>query len=192
MKSLKPPLYWPSVIGARDADGGICVDARKSRSKHCRTRLVFFQPNTRLGDGFHYEMWATQVNWSKDPCTIAILVTALREIVQTKPDVTPFDWGGVVAQVIVGGTGGPRIYLYEAGTHETLWPRYWWRLPYVGGFGNAVAMVIRMETLSDKLVGSPDPRQAAELEPHFPSEDRPRFTNDWAEYVADILAEKGK
>jgi hypothetical protein len=188
----KPPMHWPSVIGARDAEGGICVDARKSRSKYCRTRLVFFQPPTRLGEGYHYELWATQVDWSKDPYTVAILVTALREIVQTKLDSTGFVGGGVVAQVIVGGTGGPRIYLYEAGPHETLWPRYWWRIPYSGGFGNAIAMAIRMETLSDKLVGNPDPRLAVELESHFPSEDRPRFTNDWAEYVADLLAAKEK
>lgn len=114
-------LAFPTVIGAQSSSGAICVGVapKKSRSKACATNLRFYNPSSRLES----IKLASDVSWSDDSKTIAILLDGLRDILHQK-GVVKFDRGTVSARYM-----GNRFYLYEV--HKgMIWPRYKWWVPY--------------------------------------------------------------
>lgn len=194
-------LDWPDLTGARTDKGAICIGLSKtrSRSKKGKTRLKFIalepiamQRGDPIAAGEEFEIAAHEVSWARDHKTIAILTEGLREIVNRKVDV-PFDRGAVGMQ-IVSGTGGPRAYMYEV-VRDSLWPRYWWPMPYNMSYQTTIKWLIWMETYSPDLVGIPDTRRPAEVEYHdFWDKDRRGlrfFTNDLGDWVRDVQEKFG-
>jgi len=174
-------LPWPDLTGARDCDGDIVVQRRKSRSKHCATRLLL----TNIEHQTYYERLAIDVPWGKDRNTIAILANGLQDLVNSKVEV-PFDRGLPAIQVI-----DTYLVMYEAGPRGTLWPRYWWSLHLsCPGFSWAIAEAIRMETLRpDVLVAFPDKRAPAVVNPHLPDTNfrHPHWTGNLKEWVDAVI-----
>jgi len=168
---------WPDITGARDARGGVCIGSRRSRSKECKTLLVFYL------DGGTYTRLATKVPWmEKDSATIAILAEGLRRIVNTKLPM-PYDRAGVVPQLV-----DRTLYLYEGGFRGTLFPRWKWYLHLsLPPFAEGLAMAIQMETLSDKLVATEDKRPPAQVTDDERPRNYARFYSGWPEYVEDTL-----
>jgi len=179
---MKP---WPDVIGARNSEGHICTGSKPSRSKRCKTRLVFHNPNWKPGKDFEtYIVLACDVIWSVDARTCALLLIALMELVNDKLAM-PFERGPVVSQVL-----GANLYIYEAGLRGAIFPRFWWQLPYCVDHAESIAMAIHMEASSEKLVAFRDPRMSREIQgapPELSFDQKPRFLNDWSEYIVDLL-----
>lgn len=147
-------LDFPMVLGARDTDGNLCVGTQRSRSRVCRTNLVFYNLNT----GSTSTALASKVKWlPHDSKTIAILLDGLRDVVHQKVGVK-FDRGAVVGRLV-----GSRFYLMEV-SKGLIWPRYKWWLPYqISGWHEVVPLLIRYETLYPKLlVAEPDTRMPSE------------------------------
>lgn len=185
------PLPWPDVTGARNSDGHLCVGAHPSRSKHCRTLLEFYRPEG------NYRTLATDVSWLQhDLRTIAVLTVALRDLIEQKIKALHpgraigFCGSGVTTQLNDSG-----LFLYEAGSHATLYPRFWWAFPiHMTGAGHAptIALVTRWEALRpDVLVGNRDSRLGVSLSDH--KHDRnslPRFDSSWDEWLDEYLAQR--
>lgn len=175
-------LDFPAVIGARDSDGNICVDTRRTRSKVCRTDLVFYYPGSRTESLVR----ADKVSWMPhDAKTIAILLDGLRDVLHQKVEV-PFDRGTLTGRLI-----GSRFYLMEA-SKGLIWPRYKWWLPYqISGWHEVVPLLIRYETLYPKLlVAEPDNRMPSEELAHDPTEGQHapvRMLGSHREWLADLL-----
>lgn len=181
---MGPHAPWPDVIGARNSEGHICKGSKPSRSKRCKTRLVFHNPNWKPGKDYEtYIILACDVAWRTDPRTCALLGIALMELVNSKLKM-PFERGSVASQVL-----GANLYLYEAGVREGIFPRRWWQIPYCVDHAEAIAMAIHMEATSEKLVAFRDPRMSREIQgrpPELSYGQRPRFLN-WDDYLVDLL-----
>lgn len=178
-------LDFPAVIGARDACGGICVDSTPSRSRVCRTNLVFYSPET----GSSYTTLASKVNWKEhDSKTIAVLLDGLRDVLHQKVgDAERFDRGTVVGRLV-----GSRFYLMEV-ARDNLFPRYKWWLPHqMSGWHEVVPLLIRYETLYPKgLVAEPDKRMpgpAAVGDPTMGQFCPVRMIGSHREWLVDLLA----
>lgn len=181
-QSMSSLLPFPVPFGARDAAGKVCVGATKSRSKQCRTNLVFYDSVLRV----ETSCLATRVRWmEKDAKTTAILLDCLRDILHTK-GVVPFDRGLVTGRYIEN-----RFYLMEA-TRGIVFPRYKWWLPYqIHGWSHVISLLIAYETWFPKsLVAEPDTRLPVDTLPDDPDRIRVpvRMGGDHREWVGEMLA----
>jgi hypothetical protein len=180
-------MSWPDLLGARDANGYIVVDRKRSRSKWSNTRFVLYNPK----DGGTAVRTAGQFAWAKyDAANIAILANGLREVVNRKVKV-PFDRGAVAMQCV-----DTTLVMYETGYRGTIWPRYWWPISLSApALSWAINEALIMETLRpDALVAFEDKRACASVKPHLPHEwkwdEKPRWTGDLNDFVDQILAKK--
>lgn len=175
-------LPFPDVTGARDKDGRVCVGSKPSRSKHCRTNLVFYDPVSKVES----TVLATDVDWMpRDSKTIAVLQNALRAVLNSKIT-NPLDRGDAVGRKI-----GCRFYLMEV-ARGMLWPRYKWWLPYYMEWHHAVPLLIRYETLfPGVLVAEHDLRQPSLDLAHDPTENETapvRMLGDHRKWIREVLA----
>ena len=176
---------WPDIIGARNSEGHVVVGSKRSRSKRCKTRLMFHNPHwTPQVDYERYDVLACDVHWEVTPRTCSLLRLALMDLVNPKLKMK-FESGCYVSQVL-----GCELYVYEAGVRGGIFPRFWWQLPYSVDHAESLAMAIHMEATEEKLVAFPDPRTPKMITAQPPQLDwqqRPRFMDDWEAYIAKLL-----
>ena len=138
-------IHWPDLTGAQTETGMICVgqvENRKSRSKFSRTYLVFYDP----GSGEEEERLAHTVRWAEHANTHAILARGLSDLMAEKTG-HRYDRGTIVPRIFQN-----RLRLLEV-YRGTIFPRYWWNLPYSYSFSHTLSQVIQAEAAMDRVLG---------------------------------------
>lgn len=189
-------LPWPDVTGAKNREGHPCVGSTRSGSKHCCTRLEFYQPGPNRPHRYrHYLTLANDVRWlPRDHRTIAILTVGLRDIVDQKiKTLHPTRAIGFCGTGVTTQLNNDGLFLYEAGGHGTIYPRFRWVFPYnpLGeNYAEVLARAIIWETLRpDVLVGMLDRRLGVSLPP-APDIPTPRFDGDMMGWLDEYLAQR--